>query len=326
MITETWFRGGKKLNGELADIREASGIAMTCRNRPAKARRGAAGGGVAVAFNSGRCNLKRKMLKTRFEIVCVVGKIGKIDKQFAIYCIYVPPNTKAADFSELCEDLATSLGDVRAALKDPVVIIGGDFNNRDPSAAFEAFADIQQVVSGPTRGGAKLDLLFTNASEKILGGKAGTFPPLESENGLLSDHLTVWAGMKFQKKRDFQWLKTTVRLRSEQREEAFKAGLSLLDWGCLDPLDLDQAVLKFEETLAHLTNSHFPFTTFRRRSNEKPWITNAMRRKSKRKKRLYRKRGRSARWRALTKELEDDVRRSKEEFVDGIIESGSVMR
>ena len=47
-----------------------------------------------------------------------------------------------------------------------------------------------------------------------------------------------------------------------------------------------------------------------------------MRRKSKRKRRIFRKGGRSARWKALSKELEEEVRSSKEEFVDNIIEDG----
>lgn len=78
-------------------------------------------------------------------------------------------------------------------------------------------------------------------------------------------------------------LRVSVRLRSERREEAFRAGLAQLDWSCLAPLDTDEAVSKFEETIAKLTDEHFPVMSFRRRSKEKPWITNAMWRKSKRK-------------------------------------------
>ena len=319
MVTETWFKGGRKLD---SDIKEATGIKILCKNRPVKNHKGATGGGVAIAFDSERCNLKKRMVKSKHEIICAVGKIGKIERQFAIYSIYVPPSTKAGDFSQLCEDLAASIGEIMCALKNPVIIVGGDLNNRDISAAFEAVEDMKMVESGPTRGAAKLDLLFTNVAGALLGEGAVTYPPLESENGLVSDHRTVWCALKFQKKRDFEWQRVSVRLRSEQREEAFRRGMSQLDWGCLDSLTTDQAVEKFEDTINQLTNTHFPLTTFRRRSNEKPWITNAMRRKSKRKKRLYRKRGRSNRWRALSKELEDEVNRSKEEFVKNIVADG----
>ena len=293
-----------------------------CKNRPAKRCGGSTGGGFAIAYNALKCNLKRRAVKSKYEIVCVVGEIGKIDRQFAIYSIYIPPSTRAAEFTQVCEDLATSIAEVMSSIRNPVIVVGGYFNNRDPSVAFEAVEGMVLVESGPTRGCAKLDLIFTNAAGALLGGTAETHAPLESEGGLQSDHMSVWAGLRFEKKKDSECVKVSVRLRSDRREAAFKDSLAQLSWSCLDSLDTDNAVQKFEEVVTRLTNEHFPFTTFRRRSNEKPWITNAMRRKSKRKKRLYQKRGRSARWRALSKELEDDVRKGKEEFVDNIIEDG----
>ena len=72
----------------------------------------ATGGGVAIAVNTGKCNLKKRVLKSKHEIVCVVGKIGTIERRFAIYSVYVPPSTKAGDFAQLCEDLATSLAEI----------------------------------------------------------------------------------------------------------------------------------------------------------------------------------------------------------------------
>lgn len=97
MNNETWFRGGKKLMGELSDVEQAAGIRLICKNRPARATRG---GGVAIAFNIERCNLKRKQVKTKHEIVCGVGKIGKVERQFAVFSVYVPPRTKSAEFAE----------------------------------------------------------------------------------------------------------------------------------------------------------------------------------------------------------------------------------
>ena len=318
MINETWFKGGKKLLGELSDVEQAAGIKLICKNRPAKAMRG---GGVAIAFNT-RCNLKRKQVKTKHEIVCVVGKIGKVERPFAIFSVYVPPRTKSAEFAELCEDLATALTQVKTTTKNPIIVIGGDFNNRDPSPAFESVGGLDKIPSGPTRGSATLDIIFTNELASLVSGSAETFPPLESEDGLRSDHMSVWASLRFKKEKDFEWVKVTVRLRSEMREQAFREGLSSLDWGPLKELGADRAVVEFEKMIGSLTDHHFPFKTLRRRSNEKPWITNGIRRRSKKKRRIFRKRGRSASWRELTRNLEEEVRASKEAFVDKAIEKG----
>lgn len=45
--------------------------------------------------------------------------------------------------------------------------------------------------------------------------------PLESEDRLTSNHLSLWAGLTFEKKKDFKWVTVSVRLRSDKREEAF---------------------------------------------------------------------------------------------------------
>ena len=52
-------------------------------------------------------------------------------------------------------------------LEDQVVVIGGDFSNRNPAAAFEAIGEMQQVPSGPTWAGLgrnRLVHIFHNTS------------------------------------------------------------------------------------------------------------------------------------------------------------------
>ena len=113
-----------------------------------------------------------------------------------------------------------------------------------------------------------------------------------------------------------------MRLRSEQRENDFKLSLGNQDWDFLKDLGSEEAVEAFGEKVGALTDHHFPFKTFRRRSNEKPWITNGIRKKSRRKRMIFKKRGRSASWRELARNIEEEVKESKEAFVDDAIEKG----
>ena len=165
LITETWSKGGGKLDGELEDIEHASGIKLLCRNRPRRGGQGV-GGGVALAFSKEKCNLKKRSIKTKFEILCVTGKISKIKRPFAIFTVYVPPKTKVAEFEELCTELGVAISEVKIALPDPVVIVVGDFNRRDPSPAFQELPDMMMVQTDPTRGNAILDLVYTNAGQE----------------------------------------------------------------------------------------------------------------------------------------------------------------
>ena len=316
MITETWFKGGKKLDAELSDIEQASGIRIVCRNR------GKLGGGVAIAFNTSRCNLKKRTIKSRFEMLCVTGKIAKIPRQFAIFVVYVPPSIKTQEFHNLTEDLAVAISEVKVSLSDPVVIVGGDFNKRNPSPAFESFGDLERIPSGATRGDAVLDIIYSNVSSLLLSPNAEIHVPLQTEDGNPSDHGCVMASLKFPAVRDFEWVRVVVRLRSDDRNESFRRDLQGVDWSSLEDLDADCAVREFERVIASLTDRHFPFKSFRRRSNEKPWITNAIRKKSRRKRRIFRKHGRSEKWRSISRELEEEVRVKREEFVDQTIEKG----
>lgn len=195
MVTETWFKGGASLNGELSNIEQATGVKLLCKHRQAGKKK--SGGGLAVAFNTGRCNLKKRCIKTRHEILCVTGKVMKIPRPFAIFTIYIPPDIKTADLTSLCEDLSSAIADVITSLKDPVVVVGGDLNKRDISEAFEAVDNINLIPSGPTRGAATLDHIFTNAADFLSVDNAIVYPPLESEDGRASNHSCLFAGLTF---------------------------------------------------------------------------------------------------------------------------------
>ena len=323
MITETWFRGGKKLDAELSDIEQASGICVITKNRKWGGKKAVLGGGVAIAFNKERCNLKRRAIKSKHEILCVVGKIAKVTRRIAIITVYVPPRTKVLEFEDICRDLGDLVVELKASIKNPAIIVAGDFNRRDPTTTLGALDEFVELKSGPTRGGARLDAIFTNVSSLVAGGEARVFPPLESEDGRPSDHGCVFAAIDFPKARDFEWIKVTVRLRSEKRVHDFKADLEGISWEAVNQMDTDGAVAAFERTITTLTDLHFPFKTFRRRSNEKPWITNGIRKRSRRKRQIFRRRGRLPSWRNLSKDLEKEVRESKEAFVEDAISKGN---
>ena len=107
----------------------------------------------------------------------LVGKVAKILRKLVIITVYVPPRTKVADFEELCGDMGGLVVELKASLKDPVIIIVGDFNKRDPTPALKALDEFEEVPSGPTRGGAKLNRIFTNVGPLVAGEEARVFPP-----------------------------------------------------------------------------------------------------------------------------------------------------
>ena len=170
------------------------------------------------------------------------------------------------------------------------------------------------IPTAPTRGSSLLDLAFTNIPDLV--NLADVRAPLESEAGATSDHGCVHVEAVVPVARDFVWTKRTVRKRSDSADERFAHDLSGTGWD-FDPDDEpDRMVQMFEEKIATLTEKHYPLQTIRARSNEDPWITNGIRRRARRKKRLYKRQGRSEAWKRADIKLEREVAKKKQEFVD----------
>ena len=100
-ITETWFRSRAALRDSLEDIKCLTGIKILHKSRDGRSRR--VPGGVAFAFDSKTCNFKQRTLRAgrKFEMLCAVGKVGKITRKFAIFTIYIQPNTKACELASI---------------------------------------------------------------------------------------------------------------------------------------------------------------------------------------------------------------------------------
>ena len=278
-VTETWFKGGTQLRQELGDIEQATGVKIICKNR-VKSAGPARGGGVAFAFDTAACNFKERKVvsKEKHEILCVTGTVGKIKRKVVVFVIYVPPNTTAGRLSDLNDVLGEAIAAVKISHVDPILFVTGDLNGRD----------IQPDVRAP----------------------------LETEAGTMSDHGCVHVEAVVPTTKNFTWTKRTVRKRSDSANERFAQDLRGTQWNFGHEDSPDQLVHTFEGTIAALTETHFPLHTIRARSNEDPWITIGIRRRAKRKKRLYRRTGRSKAWKRADLRLEREVAKKKQEFVD----------
>lgn len=67
-------------------------------------------------------------------------------------------------------------------VKNPIIVVGGDFDNHDPTPAFEAVGGMDRIPSLPTRADATLDVIFTNEL----------------------DHQSVLASLVFKRERDYK--------------------------------------------------------------------------------------------------------------------------
>ena len=97
------------------------------------------GGGVSIIYSKSRCNLKeRKIIGNKFELVLAVGRVGKIPRQVAIFCVYLEPRLKVGELATLCDLISREV----IALKskgDPMIFVGGDMNRKSLEDALQDF-------------------------------------------------------------------------------------------------------------------------------------------------------------------------------------------
>ena len=325
LISESWLKDGEILDKDVIDLEYGTNMKIIYRNRSKKCNgRRKVGGGVSIVYNLASCSFReRKITGNDFELVAAVGKIGKVERPIAIFCIYVEPTMRVADLERLNSLLSEQILALKTNTKDPLIFVGGDTNHRDLLPAFEAFDDFKRNNFGPTRGQACLDVMYSNATVN----SEDVWPPLETSNGVKSDHSCVVFQASEPKTRKFVWLKKTVRKHTEQACAQFGRELREIDWNqTLPDGGPDELLAAFEAKMGEMTDRLFPLVKVKQRSSDPPWITNGIRRLSRRKARTYKEQGKSRTWLNMDYKMSQMVHNSKVTFVSNVKKGGTSTR
>ena len=320
LITESWLKDGRTLNRDVVDLEFGTGLSVIYKNRPARAasaRR--VGGGVSISFNKERCNLReRKLTGNKFELVAAVGKIGGIERKVAVYCIYIEPKMKVADLRALNELLNNDILRLKAA-GDPLIFVGGDLNNRLLDGVTRDFIDMKQANFAPTRGNACLDIMITNSDSP----SPEMWPPLQTLGGIRSDHSCLVISGKEKRCRNFTWVRKETRKHTFQAVRNFERAMINTNWDeVMIGTTPDELTRCFQDYVGTIVDDLFPLVTVRCRSNEDPWVTHGIRRLAKKKKRVFKREGKSTLWVTLRDKMDDLLEKSKAEYVAKVEKQG----
>ena len=320
LITESWLKDSRTLDRDVVDLEHGTGLKIIYKNRP---KRGASsrsvGGGVSIIYNSASCTFReRKIVGNKFELVAAVGRVRKLERPVVVYCVYLEPRLKAADLRELNDLLCRDILKLKAK-GDPIIFVGGDLNRKMLTGATDNYQDIVQINFEPTRGNACLDIVLSNATSTA----ESTWPPLCTDNGLESDHKCLIISGAEKRAKDFTWVKKTIRKHTASAVKQFGAELMATRWeDVMTGSTPDQLVEQFEAYTLAIVERLFPLRTVRRRSNEPAWVTEGIRRLSRRKRRVYKREGKSHLCLALQDRMDRLLEASKCKFVDGVEAEG----
>ena len=176
LVTETWLSDGKTLEEDKQDLFLGAGLSLICKNRRADSR-GQSYGGVGLVYKEDLCNFKELELDNpgNHEVLTAVGSIRGLSRKIALVGCYVPPNYNVARAKACLEYIEETVIEMKRRLKDPIIIVTGDFNHWDVEAALQEFRDLTEVASGPTRGSRTIDRTFSNIDNF---SAMGTLAPL----------------------------------------------------------------------------------------------------------------------------------------------------
>ena len=315
-LTETWFQDGREFEQIKADISDDYGLGIIARNRDTAARNGRLYGGVAFLYRKSSGSFSEFALNNpdNHEILACVGKITGIKGKIFVVNCYAPPNITALKARQLVDYVSDVVGEAKRLFENCSIVISGDFNQWSIAEILADHPDLSEVPFGPTRGDKAIDRTLVNFSRAVRESR--TLEPLETEEGLPSDHRIAWAYAAFEKNPERK-LSYTYRAYTEEGAASFMESIREQSWlEIQEQTSSNNKVAIFQGILEELMNKHFETKTTVRRESDPPWINDNVRRLWNKRRKVYDKQGRSRTWKLLKKKSDKLVRKRARKYFD----------
>ena len=312
IVSESWLKEGNRLDRHLIDLENGEDLKIIHKSR--KSKRGkTAGGGTAIVFNKKKISLREyKIRREHFEIVSASGKLNNNPRKVVIFGIYIPPSMRAKSSDRALELLSDAIQQAKNDFHDPMIFVGGDFNKRNIQKSLESHPLVTELDVPPTRMGAKLNLVASN----IPSTNIFKLPPLTTYDGQKkSDHDVLAIDTVIPVEDRFTWRTYTTRPRSAASNKQFIEAFKKIEWPkILTGMSVDMKVATLTKTLNAMMDQFFPKKTYKVRSTDNPWISYAIRKKIRARKKIFRKEGRSKKWKRLKQRTDQAIKTKKEAY------------
>ena len=286
IITESWLKPGSNLRDYITDL--AAGLNLKIIHVSRKAKNGRnAGGGVALVYKPSKCQLNEyRIRRGNAEIVCATGKITGSKRKIVVIGVYLPPKLNASQTRDALENICLAVLKVKEEFHDPYIVIGGDFNGKDFEKSIDDYPDLCVLRTGPTRASAVLDKIACTFADQITSIMLRD--PLCTEEGSYSDHLSIYVRAELVCEHKFVQRKLIVRRRNNKGDKVFQQKIVNEQWvSVAEESDPDKMLDQMNDILESIMDNAYPKVQIRVKDTDPPWITLAIRRKIKKKKRIY---------------------------------------
>ena len=237
-------------------------------------------------------------------------------KEIIVASFYSPP--RSTKKSKLLDHILTTLHMLLTKYPSAGLIIGGDKNDLSISTLISGIPGVRQIVSKATHKSKILDIILTNLHQYYQ--VPIIVPPVQPDDplrGVPSDHsvpLAIPVTATHHTTREYRT--TTVRPLPESGILEFKEWAKRFDWEPqMKSLSLSNLVDEFEDTLEAKINKIFPFKTVKISSSDKPFITVELKKLDRKKKKEYRKNGKSVKYLRLRNEFDLKYKKAARKYI-----------
>ena len=304
-ITETWYQSNRNTVEELEQFAARFSLGVLHRNRENVARNGRQYGGVAFFYRLATSSFKEFELANPddHEVIATVGTVKGIKGKVFCLTAYAPPNIPLLSARLLHQYLSDVIDEAKRRFADCTILLAGDFNHWPVEESVEDHMDMHEVQHGSTRGSRSIDRSFTNFNRSIT--ECGTLPPLETEDGSVSDHRVAFAKAVFKRPKPAT-VTYSYQHFTEKGATKFYDLLAVQSWEqVFTAVGTSAKVDTFQSILDMLMGLCFVTKTTTKRVSDPPWVNSKIRRLSKKRRKVYDREGRSARWKTLKKQCQD---------------------
>ena len=303
---------------------ELNGLKYISTSRPKTTK----GGGAAIVVNLEKYSVEKLdiIIPSNLDVVWGLLKPKYVPckfKKIIVCCFYSPP--KSRKNTKLADHLVGTLQMLMSKFPESGIILGADKNSMDLTPLLNCGLRLKQVVDKPTINGKIIDVLIMNLS--MYYNSPLIAPPLLPDDPLKakpSDHSVPVCTPHTDKYTapHRTWRLHTYRPLPDSSVRKFGQWITAEGWEALSSdLSATELASQFENTLKDNLNKYCPEKTIKLGSQDKAWINAELKKLHRLKNREYVKRGKSDRYKSLSKEFDDKYLIEAQKFIDKNVES-----
>ena len=321
VISETWFSNNKEQEIAVKNLLLGHGLTVFAKNRP-PGPAGFSHGGIALVIKDNVSKFKQLDYPNPgdFEVLVAGGTVQKLRRKMYVVACYIPPNYRVPRAKECMRHISDVVLSIKNQDKEAYVCVTCDFNQWEVESYLEDFPHVEEIETGPTRNGRRIDRVFCNWKEDVDAHRV--LHPLEADlpgdDGRIpkSDHSIQLVEASLARKDPIKWEKFTYRPYNDKAADKFAESMKNQGWETVLTASGSNAKARaLQLILDDLMDHHFPTKTSKRKEADLPWLNDVARKKIVRKRAIFKSESRSTKWRAARHDLEKYLEVRREAFL-----------